>query len=79
MKCCKKLEVIHCYCFISCFLIYAWCGRRDLNPHELPHQNLNLARLPFRHARHYFCYYSILINGYFPFCHFFLQKARFFS
>ena len=23
-----------------------WCGRKDLNLHELPHQNLNLARLP---------------------------------
>src|SRR5262249_1425620 len=23
-----------------------WCGRRDLNPHDLRHQNLNLARLP---------------------------------
>ena len=23
-----------------------WCGRRDLNPYALRHQNLNLARLP---------------------------------
>ena len=23
-----------------------WCGRKDLNLHEFPHQNLNLARLP---------------------------------
>ena len=23
-----------------------WCGRKDLNLHGLPHQNLNLARLP---------------------------------
>ena len=23
-----------------------WCGRRDLNPHDLRHQNLNLACLP---------------------------------
>src|SRR5690606_36417227 len=23
-----------------------WCGRRDLNPHEQAHENLNLARLP---------------------------------
>src|SRR3978361_762241 len=28
-----------------------WCGRRDLNPHGLRHQNLNLACLPFHHAR----------------------------
>ena len=27
------------------------CGRRDLNSYALRHQNLNLARLPFRHAR----------------------------
>ena len=24
----------------------SWCGRRDLNPHGLRHQNLNLACLP---------------------------------
>jgi len=24
-------------------------ARRDLNPHSLRNQNLNLARLPFRH------------------------------
>ena len=23
-----------------------WCGRRDLNPHDLRHWNLNPARLP---------------------------------
>ena len=27
-------------------LLQVWCGRRDLNPHELPHWNLNPARLP---------------------------------
>ena len=30
---------------------YVWCGRRDLNPHTSQYQNLNLARLPIRHAR----------------------------
>jgi hypothetical protein len=27
-----------------------WCRREDSNLHGLPHQILNLARLPFRHA-----------------------------
>jgi hypothetical protein len=27
-------------------LISRWCGRRDLNPHDLRHWNLNPARLP---------------------------------
>ena len=27
------------------------CGRRDSNSYALRHQILNLARLPFRHAR----------------------------
>src|SRR5262245_13931093 len=27
-------------------LVGAWCGRRDLNPHDLRHGNLNPARLP---------------------------------
>ncbi len=31
--------------------VLRWCARRDLNPHVLRHQNLNLARLPFRHSR----------------------------
>ena len=34
---------------VSCRLIRPtgrWCGRRDLNPHGLRHQNLNLACLP---------------------------------
>ena len=26
--------------------ISSWCGRRDLNPHALRHENLNLACLP---------------------------------
>jgi hypothetical protein len=32
-------------------LIPVWCGREDLNLHELPRQILSLVRLPFRHAR----------------------------
>ena len=28
-----------------------WCGRRDSNSYASRHQILNLARLPFRHAR----------------------------
>lgn len=28
-----------------------WCGRQDLNLHELPQQLLRLPRLPFRHSR----------------------------
>ena len=27
------------------------CEKRDLNPHALQRQNLNLVRLPFRHSR----------------------------
>lgn len=30
-----------------------WCGRWDSNPHGFLHQNLNLACLPFHHARIY--------------------------
>lgn len=30
-----------------------WCGRWDSNPHGFLHQNLNLACLPFHHARMY--------------------------
>ena len=28
-----------------------WCGRQDLNLHVVKHQILNLACLPFHHAR----------------------------
>ena len=30
---------------------YFWCGRQDLNLHVVKHQILNLACLPFHHAR----------------------------
>ena len=33
-------------------MLFIQCGRRDLNSHRInSHQNLNLARLPFRHFR----------------------------
>ena len=32
-----------------------WCGRKDLNLHEFPHQNLNLARLPIPPRPHGVC------------------------
>ncbi len=34
-------------------LVILWCGRKDLNLHESPHQNLNLARLPIPPRPHY--------------------------
>lgn len=39
---------------MSCFIddeLEIWCGRRDLNPHDLRHWLLRPARLPFRHPR----------------------------
>ena len=33
---------------------FAWCGRRDLNPHELLHWNLKPARLPIPPRPHIF-------------------------
>jgi hypothetical protein len=29
-----------------CLGVYLWCGREDLNLHELPHYHLKVARLP---------------------------------
>ena len=34
-------------------LLEFWCGRQDLNLHVVKHQILNLACLPFHHAREY--------------------------
>ena len=34
------------------FFEIKWCGRRDLNPHGLRHQNLNLACLPISSRPH---------------------------
>ena len=33
-----------------------WCGRRDLNPHDLRHQNLNLTCLPISPRPHIFVF-----------------------
>ena len=34
-------------CNCCCYRVFVWCGKQDLNLHEVnPHKNLNLARLP---------------------------------
>ena len=55
----KKRRIGTNNCILFCVLI--WCGRRDLNPHELLHWNLKPARLPIPPRPHfkffalYFC------------------------
>ena len=43
-----------------------WYGRRDLNPHEFPHRNLNPTRLPISPRPHFFAYsdktYKIILQ-----------------
>ncbi len=41
----ERFGNLHCS-ILSIVRPPAWCGRRDLNPHGLRHQNLNLACLP---------------------------------